>query len=177
MGGGGDRPPGFEFPFTTTASRSGVWHISQSGSVEGSYFLVSTSDKAKWLHADRSAGGRGRGRNGPPTGSACPRRLLEQGFLSPNTFTRCSAEVSAPSAISFRALRGTSPRPVRCRCGVGLDVRIERPGHVVSEAQQAFRTERVFAGIFVVGVIGFAIDLGFRRPRQWLLPWHRETES
>ena len=48
---------------------------------------------------------------------------------------------------------------------------------MVSEAQQAFRTERVFASIFVVGVIGFAIDLGFRRPRQWLLPWHRETES
>ena len=48
---------------------------------------------------------------------------------------------------------------------------------MVSEAQQAFCTERVFAGIFVVGVIGFAIDLGFRRPRQWLLPWHRETES
>ena len=70
----------------------------------------------------------------------------------------------------FPGFEGTSPRPVRCRCGVGLDVRIERPGHVVSEAQQAFRTERVFAGIFVVGVIGFAIDLGFRRPRQWLLP-------
>ena len=47
---------------------------------------------------------------------------------------------------------------------------------MVLEVQQTFRTERVFAGIFVVGVIGFAIDLGFRRPRQWLLPWHRETE-
>src|SRR6516225_9569919 len=99
MGGGGDRPPGFEFPFTTTASRSGVWHISQSGSVEGSYFLVSTSDKAKWLHADRSAGGRGRGRNGPPTGSACPRRLLEQGFLQSKHVHALLGGVSAPSAI------------------------------------------------------------------------------
>ena len=66
---------------------------------------------------------------------------------------------------------------MRCRCGVGLDVRIERPGHVVSEAQQAFRTERVFAGIFVIGVIRFATDLGFRRLRRWLLSWYRETEG
>ena len=176
MGGGGDRPPGFEFPFTTTASRSGVWHISQSGSVEGSYFLVSTSDKATWLHADRSAGGRGGGRNGRSTGARALADYLSRGS-SVQARSRAARRVSAPAAISFRALRGTSPRPVRCRCGVGLDVRIERPGHVVSEAQQAFRTERVFASIFVVGVIGFAIDLGFRRPRQWLLPWHRETES
>src|SRR6516162_11216101 len=79
MGGGGDRPPGFEFPFTTTASRSGVWHISQSGSVEGSYFLVSTSDKATWLHADRSAGGRGGGRNGRSTGARALADYLSRG--------------------------------------------------------------------------------------------------
>jgi len=59
----------------------------------------------------------------------------------------------------------------------GLDVRIERPGYVVLEAQQALRTERAFAGILVIGVIGFATDLGFRRLRQWLLRWYRETES
>jgi hypothetical protein len=29
----------------------------------------------------------------------------------------------------------------------------------------------------VIGVIGFATDLGFRRLRQWLLPWYRETED
>jgi NitT/TauT family transport system permease protein len=50
-------------------------------------------------------------------------------------------------------------------------------GYMVLEAQQTFRTERVFAGIFVIGVIGFATDLGFRRLRQWLLPWYRETED
>ena len=50
-------------------------------------------------------------------------------------------------------------------------------GYMVLEAQQTFRTERVFAGIFVIGAIGFATDLGFRRLRQWLLPWYRETES
>ena len=50
-------------------------------------------------------------------------------------------------------------------------------GYMVLEAQQTFRTERVFAGIFVIGAIGFATDLGFRRLRRWLLPWYRETES
>ena len=41
------------------------------------------------------------------------------------------------------------------------------------EAQQTFRTARVFAGILVIGVIGFTTDLGLRR---WLLLWHRETD-
>jgi ABC-type nitrate/sulfonate/bicarbonate transport system permease component len=50
-------------------------------------------------------------------------------------------------------------------------------GYMILEAQQTFRTERVLAGIFVIGVIGFATDLGFRRLRQWLLPWYRETEG
>lgn len=50
-------------------------------------------------------------------------------------------------------------------------------GYMVLEAQQTFRTERVFAGIFVIGLIGFATDLGFRRLRRWLLPWYRETEN
>ena len=40
-----------------------------------------------------------------------------------------------------------------------------------------FRTERVFAGILVIGVIGFTTDLGFRRLRRWLLPWYRETDD
>jgi ABC-type nitrate/sulfonate/bicarbonate transport system permease component len=50
-------------------------------------------------------------------------------------------------------------------------------GYMVLEAQQTFRTERVFAGIFVIGALGFATDLGFRRLRQWLLPWYRETDN
>jgi hypothetical protein len=40
-----------------------------------------------------------------------------------------------------------------------------------------FRTERVFAGILVIGVIGFTTDLGFCRLRRWLLPWYRETDN
>ncbi|MBV8936842.1 MAG: ABC transporter permease [Alphaproteobacteria bacterium] len=50
-------------------------------------------------------------------------------------------------------------------------------GYMVLEAQQTFRTERVFAGIFVIGAIGFVTDLGFRRLRRWLLPWYRETQD
>jgi ABC-type nitrate/sulfonate/bicarbonate transport system permease component len=50
-------------------------------------------------------------------------------------------------------------------------------GYMVLEAQQTFRTERVFAGIFVIGLIGFATDLGFRRLRWLLLPWYRESDS
>jgi hypothetical protein len=42
---------------------------------------------------------------------------------------------------------------------------------------QDFRTERVFAGNFVIGFIGFATNLGFRRLRQVLLPWYRETQA
>jgi ABC-type nitrate/sulfonate/bicarbonate transport system permease component len=50
-------------------------------------------------------------------------------------------------------------------------------GYMILEAQQTFRTERVIAGIFVIGVIGFATDLGFRRLRRLLMPWYRETEA
>jgi ABC-type nitrate/sulfonate/bicarbonate transport system permease component len=49
-------------------------------------------------------------------------------------------------------------------------------GYMILEAEQTFRTERVLAGIFVIGVIGFVTDLGFRWLRRWLLPWYRETE-
>jgi hypothetical protein len=29
----------------------------------------------------------------------------------------------------------------------------------------------------VIGALGFLTDLGFRRLRQWLLPWYRELEE
>jgi NitT/TauT family transport system permease protein len=50
-------------------------------------------------------------------------------------------------------------------------------GYMILEAQQTFRTERVFAGIIVIGLLGFVTDLAFRRLRHVLLPWYRETES
>ena len=74
---------------------------------------------------------------------------------------------------------------VRLACSISLIVIIAVEmigatvgmGYMVLEAQQTFRTERVFAGMFVVGAIGFATDLGFRRLRRWLLPCCRETKS
>jgi len=50
-------------------------------------------------------------------------------------------------------------------------------GYMVLDAQQTFRTERVFAGIMVIGLIGFLTDLGFRHLRRRLTPWYRESET
>jgi NitT/TauT family transport system permease protein len=50
---------------------------------------------------------------------------------------------------------------------VGASVGI---GYMVLEAQQTFRTERVVAGIIVIGLFGFLTDLGFRRLRRLILP-------
>jgi ABC-type nitrate/sulfonate/bicarbonate transport system permease component len=50
-------------------------------------------------------------------------------------------------------------------------------GYMVLDAQQTFRTERVFAGIIVIALLGFATDLGFRLLRRRLMPWYRETEA
>jgi ABC-type nitrate/sulfonate/bicarbonate transport system permease component len=48
-------------------------------------------------------------------------------------------------------------------------------GYMLIEAQQTFRTERVFAGIIVIGLVGFLTDLGLRRLRRFLLPWYGDT--
>jgi ABC-type nitrate/sulfonate/bicarbonate transport system permease component len=71
---------------------------------------------------------------------------------------------------------------IRLAWGISLIVVIaaEMVGAIVSigymlEAQQTFRTDRVSAGIIVIGLIGFLTDLGFRRLRRLLLPWHGDT--
>lgn len=46
-------------------------------------------------------------------------------------------------------------------------------GALVLDAQQTFRSERVFGGIMVIGLFGFLSDLGFRQLRRWLAPWER----
>ena len=50
-------------------------------------------------------------------------------------------------------------------------------GYTVLYAQQTFRIPLVFASIAVIGALGFVTDLGFRRLRQYLLPWYRELEE
>lgn len=49
-------------------------------------------------------------------------------------------------------------------------------GYMVMEAQQTFRTERLFAGIIVIGLIGLLTDRGFHALRRACLPWNRETD-
>ena len=50
-------------------------------------------------------------------------------------------------------------------------------GYMILNAQQVFQVERVFSGIIIVGLLGFLTDLGFRRLRRHLLPWHQELRE
>ena len=50
-------------------------------------------------------------------------------------------------------------------------------GYMVLTAQQTFRVERVFAGIIIIGVLGFATDQGMRALQRWLVPWSREARN
>jgi ABC-type nitrate/sulfonate/bicarbonate transport system permease component len=50
-------------------------------------------------------------------------------------------------------------------------------GYMVLTAQQTFRVERVFAGIIVIGVLGFLTDQCLRALRRWLLPWYQEVRD
>ena len=103
---------------------------------------------------------------------------------------RASRSLGATEFEIFRSivLPGSLPyifTGVRLAWGISLIVIIAAEmvgatvglGYMVLEAQQTFRTERVFAGIFVIGLIGFATDLGFRRLRWLLMPWYRESDS
>jgi ABC-type nitrate/sulfonate/bicarbonate transport system permease component len=103
---------------------------------------------------------------------------------------RASRSLGANEIEIFRSivLPGSLPHiftGVRLAWGISLIVIIAAEmvgatvglGYIVLEAQQTFRTERVFAGIFVIGIIGFVTDLGFRHLRRWLLPWYRESEA
>jgi NitT/TauT family transport system permease protein len=47
-------------------------------------------------------------------------------------------------------------------------------GYFVLTAQQTFHVERVFAGILIIGVLGFVSDQALRILQWRLLPWHRD---
>jgi ABC-type nitrate/sulfonate/bicarbonate transport system permease component len=108
--------------------------------------------------------------------------------IDPNFF-RASHSLGATPAEIFTSivLPGSLPQiftGVRLAWGISLIVVIAAEmvgattgiGYMVLEAQQTFRTERVFAGIIVIGLLGFLTDIGFRRLRSAWLPWYRETE-
>jgi ABC-type nitrate/sulfonate/bicarbonate transport system permease component len=107
--------------------------------------------------------------------------------IDPNFF-RASQSLGASQAEIFTSivLPGSLPHiftGVRLAWGISLIVIIAAEmvgatagiGYIVLEAQQTFRTERVFAGIIVVGLLGFLTDLGFRHLRSVVLPWYRDT--
>jgi ABC-type nitrate/sulfonate/bicarbonate transport system permease component len=107
--------------------------------------------------------------------------------IDPNFFRASKSLGASPTEIfTSIVLPGSLPHiftGVRLAWGISLIVIIAAEmvgatvgiGYMVLEAQQTFRTERVFAGIIVIGLLGFLTDLGFRRLRSVLLPWYRET--
>lgn len=48
-------------------------------------------------------------------------------------------------------------------------------GFLVIDAQRTFDTERVFAGIMVLSIVGFSIDRLARKIQNRILSWHTET--
>ena len=50
-------------------------------------------------------------------------------------------------------------------------------GYMVLTAQQTFRVDRVFAGVVVIGMLGFATDQALRALRRKLLPWYVESRE
>lgn len=72
---------------------------------------------------------------------------------------------------------------LRLALGIGLIVMIASEmvaargglGYLIINAQQTFKVEEVFAGIVVIGLLGFTIDALVRRLRVRLMPWYREV--
>jgi ABC-type nitrate/sulfonate/bicarbonate transport system permease component len=48
-------------------------------------------------------------------------------------------------------------------------------GFLVIDAQRTFDTERVFAGIVVLALLGFSLDRLARKIQARILSWHHET--
>jgi NitT/TauT family transport system permease protein len=104
--------------------------------------------------------------------------------IEPNLFRAAQSMGASPLEIfTSIVLPGSLPQiftGVRLAWGISLIVIIAAEmvgasvgiGYMVLEAQQTFRTERVFAGIIVIGLFGFLTDLGFRRLRRLILPWY-----
>ncbi len=44
-------------------------------------------------------------------------------------------------------------------------------GHMITDSQALMATDNIIAGIVVIGVVGLASDLLFKKGNQWLFPW------
>jgi ABC-type nitrate/sulfonate/bicarbonate transport system permease component len=49
-------------------------------------------------------------------------------------------------------------------------------GYMITAGQNTYRVDAVFVGMAMIGVIGFAIDLGFRRLQAHLLRWRENAD-
>lgn len=107
--------------------------------------------------------------------------------IDPNMF-RVSKSLGATEVETFFGvvLPGSLPgvfTGIRLAWGVSLIVIVAAEmigatrgiGYMVLEAQQTFRTERVFGSIVVIGAFGFVTDLGFRRLQRLAAPWARRN--
>lgn len=107
--------------------------------------------------------------------------------IDPNMF-RASKSLGATEVETFFGvvLPGSLPgvfTGIRLAWGVSLIVIVAAEmigatrgiGYMVLEAQQTFRTERVFGSIVVIGAFGFVTDLGFRRLQRLAAPWARRN--
>jgi len=82
-------------------------------------------------------------------------------------------------------LKGAMPQiftGVRLAWGISLIVIIAAEmvggtgglGYMVLNAQQTFRVDQVFAGIIIIGALGYGTDFLFRRLCHKLMPWHQQ---
>ena len=47
-------------------------------------------------------------------------------------------------------------------------------GHFILEAQQSFDTQRMYAGIFALALLGYVLNMTFVAVERWALPWYAD---
>lgn len=86
-------------------------------------------------------------------------------------------QVLLPSALPMiiTGLRISTAISMMALVGVEMLASDSGLGFLVIDAQRTFDTERVFAGIIVLSVLGFSLDRLARKIQRRLLSWHIET--
>jgi ABC-type nitrate/sulfonate/bicarbonate transport system permease component len=86
-------------------------------------------------------------------------------------------QVLIPSALPtiITGLRISTAIAMMALVGVEMLSSDSGLGFLVIDAQRTFDTERVFAGIMVLSILGFSIDRLARKIQGHVLSWHTET--
>ena len=108
---------------------------------------------------------------------AVPRDIIEAsvtlGATKWNTIFRVILPYSMPAIWdSFRIMLGAAWTFVIIAEIVGSSSGL---GHLMIESQRFLRTDNIFAGILVIGVLGILTDLFFRYTAKILFPWNTKT--